>query len=373
MADTVVPFLSRRRERAVLGQKLPYVLGALVLFGAGVVRIGGETRTAGLVLAGLEVLASCLVLFAFVRVAFRAVRAKTEDLLAARHGPDWVDLFLAGMFAVDTFAQHAETGHWSGPTMVMTATMLVAGLAHGPITALARRRLGLHFSNKGVRIGRRLRRFTATWAELKPIAVGERWAALETLDGRTYRIDLHDLGNAQQVRDALREVEILRTAKRRFSPRTPAEAAFLGAANANVASAADPAVLAAVPPRSPQPPTLIERPTLIQAAGTKPKTIEEYAGLVNSGHASVSVARMVSPEGWIEPGQQPEFEEITVVLRGMLRVEYRGGTLDVRAGQAVVSHPREWIRYSSPDPGGAEYVAICLPAFSPNTVHRDAP
>jgi mannose-6-phosphate isomerase-like protein (cupin superfamily) len=118
-------------------------------------------------------------------------------------------------------------------------------------------------------------------------------------------------------------------------------------------------------------PTLIQRPTVIAAAGNKPKTIEEYAGRVNSGHASVSVARMVSPEGWVEPGQRPEFEEVTVVLRGMLRVEHEAGALDVRAGQAVVAHPGEWIRYSSPEPGGAEYVAVCLPAFSPGTVHRD--
>jgi len=118
-------------------------------------------------------------------------------------------------------------------------------------------------------------------------------------------------------------------------------------------------------------PTLIQKPTVIAAAGNKPKTIEEYAGRVNSGHASVSVARMVSPEGWVEPGQRPEFEEVTVVLRGMLRVEHEGGALDVRAGQAVVAHPGEWIRYSSPESGGAEYVAVCLPAFSPATVHRD--
>jgi mannose-6-phosphate isomerase-like protein (cupin superfamily) len=118
-------------------------------------------------------------------------------------------------------------------------------------------------------------------------------------------------------------------------------------------------------------PTLINNPTVIAAAGNKPKRIEEYAGRVNSGHETVSVARMVSPEGWVEPGQRPAFEEITVVLRGMLRVEHEQGSLDVRAGQAVVSHPGEWIRYSSPEPGGAEYVAICVPAFSPATVHRD--
>src|SRR5437773_115614 len=116
-------------------------------------------------------------------------------------------------------------------------------------------------------------------------------------------------------------------------------------------------------------PTLIERPTVIQAAGNKPKQIEEYAGRVNSGHAGVSVARMNSPEGWVEPGQRPDFEEITVVLRGMLRVEHEGGALDVRAGQAVVTAAGEWIRYSSPQTGGAEYIAVCMPAFSPTTVH----
>jgi mannose-6-phosphate isomerase-like protein (cupin superfamily) len=119
-------------------------------------------------------------------------------------------------------------------------------------------------------------------------------------------------------------------------------------------------------------PTLIPRPTVIAPAGNKPKRIEEYAGRVNSGHTGVSVARMQSPEGWEEPGQRPEFEEITVVLSGLLRVDHEGGSLDVRAGQAVVAAPGEWIRYSSPEPGGAEYVAICLPAFSPATVHRDA-
>ena len=118
-------------------------------------------------------------------------------------------------------------------------------------------------------------------------------------------------------------------------------------------------------------PRLIEQPTIIQAAGTKPKRIEEYAGHVNTGHAGVSVARMVSPQGWLEPGQRPEFEEITVVLRGMVRVEHEGGVLDVRAGQAVVTSPGEWIRYSTPEADGAEYIAICLPAFSPDTVHRD--
>jgi mannose-6-phosphate isomerase-like protein (cupin superfamily) len=119
-------------------------------------------------------------------------------------------------------------------------------------------------------------------------------------------------------------------------------------------------------------PTLLGQPTVIAAAGNLPKRIEEYAGRVNSGHAQVSIARMISPEGWQEPGQRPEFEEITVVLKGLLRVEHEGGVLDVRAGQAVVAHPGEWVRYSSPDPGGAEYVAVCLPAFSPETVHREA-
>jgi mannose-6-phosphate isomerase-like protein (cupin superfamily) len=118
-------------------------------------------------------------------------------------------------------------------------------------------------------------------------------------------------------------------------------------------------------------PRLLPQPSIIQAAGTKPKRIEEFAGRINSGHASVSVARMISPEGWLEPGQRPEFEEITVVLKGMLRVEYEGGVLEVRAGQAVVTAPGEWIRYGTPESGGAEYVAICLPAFSPDTVHRD--
>jgi quercetin dioxygenase-like cupin family protein len=119
-------------------------------------------------------------------------------------------------------------------------------------------------------------------------------------------------------------------------------------------------------------PRLIETPAVIDAAGTKPKRIEEYAGRVNSGHRGVSVARMQSPEGWEEPGQRPEFEEITVVLRGTLRVEHERGVLEVSAGQAVVAAPGEWVRYSTPHAGGAEYVAVCLPAFSPDTVHRDA-
>jgi len=118
-------------------------------------------------------------------------------------------------------------------------------------------------------------------------------------------------------------------------------------------------------------PRLIAGPTTVAAAGNKPKVIQEFAGRVNSGHLDVSVARMISPGGWQEPGQRPEFEEITVVLRGLLRVEHEGGSLDVRAGQAVVAAPGEWVRYSTPEPDGAEYVAVCLPAFSPASVHRD--
>jgi mannose-6-phosphate isomerase-like protein (cupin superfamily) len=115
---------------------------------------------------------------------------------------------------------------------------------------------------------------------------------------------------------------------------------------------------------------LIEAPTIIHAAGNKPKRIEEFVGRVNSGHANVSIARMVSPGGWVEPAQTPEFEEITVVLRGALHVETEAGVLDVHTGQAVVTHPGERVRYSTPDADGAEYIAVCLPAFSPQTVHR---
>jgi quercetin dioxygenase-like cupin family protein len=118
-------------------------------------------------------------------------------------------------------------------------------------------------------------------------------------------------------------------------------------------------------------PVHITKPTVIEAAGNLPKRIEEYAGRVNSGHSAVSVARMVSPAGWQEPGQRPEFEEITVVLRGALRVEHEHGELLVRAGEAVVTKPGEWVRYSTPEPNGAEYVAVCVPAFSPATVRRD--
>ena len=119
-------------------------------------------------------------------------------------------------------------------------------------------------------------------------------------------------------------------------------------------------------------PTLIEKPSVIAAAGNKPKIIEEFIGRVNSKTEALSVARMRSPSGWVEPGQAPEFDEYTVVLRGMLRVTHRDGTFDVRAGEAVIARRGEWVRYSSPDPEGAEYVAVCLPAFSPETVHRDS-
>lgn len=115
----------------------------------------------------------------------------------------------------------------------------------------------------------------------------------------------------------------------------------------------------------------IERPAVIQAAGTKPKLIEEFFGLVNSRTAHVSIARMHSPSGWMEPGQTPEFDEYTVVLRGMLRVETKTAVYDVRAGEGIMTSRGEWIRYSTPGPEGAEYMAVCLPAFSPRTVHRD--
>jgi len=118
-------------------------------------------------------------------------------------------------------------------------------------------------------------------------------------------------------------------------------------------------------------PTLIERPAVVEAAGTKPKRIEEYVGRASSGHERVSVARMVSPAGWQEPGQRPEFDEMTLVLRGTLRVEHEEGVMEVHAGQAVVAAAGEWVRYSTMQPGGAEYLAVCLPAFSPETVHRD--
>jgi len=118
-------------------------------------------------------------------------------------------------------------------------------------------------------------------------------------------------------------------------------------------------------------PTLISQPTRIRAAGTKPKLIDEYIGRVNSATSAVSVAHMRSPQGWEEPGQTPEFDEFTVVLKGMLRVRYRGGEMDVTEGQAVIAHGGEWVQYSTPLEGGAEYIAVCLPAFSMETVHRD--
>ena len=123
-------------------------------------------------------------------------------------------------------------------------------------------------------------------------------------------------------------------------------------------------------------PTLIPHPTRIQSAGNKPKLIDEYVGRVNTKTSGASVAHMRSPQGWLEPGQTPEFDEFTIVLKGMLRVEHRSangtpGSLDVVAGQAVITHAGEWIRYSTPEEGGAEYIAVCLPAFSMETVHRD--
>lgn len=119
-------------------------------------------------------------------------------------------------------------------------------------------------------------------------------------------------------------------------------------------------------------PTLISQPTRIQAAGNKPKLIDEYVGRVNTNTSAASVAHMRSPGGWVEPGQTPEFDEFTVVLRGALRVEHAGGAMDVHAGQAVLTLAGEWVRYSTPEADGAEYIAVCLPAFSPATVHRDA-
>jgi mannose-6-phosphate isomerase-like protein (cupin superfamily) len=119
-------------------------------------------------------------------------------------------------------------------------------------------------------------------------------------------------------------------------------------------------------------PTLIAAPARVAAAGNKPKLIDEYVGRVNSTHQQVSIAHMRSPGGWREPGQTPEFDEFTVVLRGTLRVEHSGGAMDVRAGQAILTQSGEWVRYSTPGAEGAEYIAVCLPAFSPATVHRDA-
>jgi hypothetical protein len=119
-------------------------------------------------------------------------------------------------------------------------------------------------------------------------------------------------------------------------------------------------------------PTFIPAPTVVPAVGSKPKRIEEFVGRVNSGTSALSIARMNSPEGWVEPGQAPAFDEYTLVIAGCLRVESAAGLQDVAAGQAVITHAGEWVRYSTPHPGGAEYIAVCLPAFSPDTVHRDA-
>ena len=119
-------------------------------------------------------------------------------------------------------------------------------------------------------------------------------------------------------------------------------------------------------------PTLIAAPARVEAAGNKPKLIDEYFGRVNSGHAEVSIAHMRSPGAWREPGQKPEFDEFTVVLKGTLHVEYTGGAMDVRAGQAVLANSGEWVRYSTPEADGAEYIAVCLPAFSSAAVHREA-
>lgn len=118
-------------------------------------------------------------------------------------------------------------------------------------------------------------------------------------------------------------------------------------------------------------PTLIPSPTIVQAAGNKPKIIREFVGRVNSATSALSIAQMQSPGGWIEPGQTPEFDEYTLVIRGTVRVEYTGGVLDVQAGQAVLASAGEWVRYSTPGVEGADYVSVCLPAFSPQLVHRD--
>lgn len=118
-------------------------------------------------------------------------------------------------------------------------------------------------------------------------------------------------------------------------------------------------------------PRLVAEPVVVEAAGNKPKIIREYVGRPSTGSAEVSVARMTSPAGWEEPGQRPEFREVTLVLHGTVRVEHENGAIDVHAGQAVVTEPGEWVRYSTPSAEGAEYVAICTPAFSMETVHRD--
>lgn len=118
-------------------------------------------------------------------------------------------------------------------------------------------------------------------------------------------------------------------------------------------------------------PTIIREPSLISPMGKNPKRIEEYAGRVATGNEAVSIARIVCPAGWSEVGQRPDFSETKVILKGMLRVEYEGGVLEIRAGQSVICEPGEWVRYSAPEAEGAEYVTVCIPAFSPETVHRD--
>jgi hypothetical protein len=119
------------------------------------------------------------------------------------------------------------------------------------------------------------------------------------------------------------------------------------------------------------PPTLIGQPSIVEAAGNKPKIIREFVGRVNSGTSALSIAQMSSPGGWLEPGQTPEFDEYTLVLRGIVRVRHTSGALDIHAGQTVLAHAGEWVQYSTPEADGAEYVSVCLPAFSPDLVHRD--
>ncbi len=116
----------------------------------------------------------------------------------------------------------------------------------------------------------------------------------------------------------------------------------------------------------------INKPTIIKAAGNKPKQIEEYIGRVNSDTKEVSVAKMISPQGWVEPGQKPEFDEYTVVLKGTLKIKFKDQEIEVKAGEAVIIEKNEWVQYSSPHKGGAEYIAVCLPAFSPDMVKRDS-
>jgi len=119
-------------------------------------------------------------------------------------------------------------------------------------------------------------------------------------------------------------------------------------------------------------PTHIPKPTIIQSTGNKPKLIEEFIGRVNSKTEAASIARMTSPSGWVEPGQTPAFDEYTLVLKGMLRVTFRDGSIDVGAGEAIIAYQGEWVQYSTPGADGAEYIAVCLPAFSPDSVHRDS-